>query len=628
MSSNDMFSVFYFLGAKEKFGRAVGFVGNEPDTFLWNQGGYYPDSGPHGLVKAELNHTFSPSFFANLKYAYYGTGFSLSPRGGDVSGGVNFVTNTAVGAYLLYGTKRPQHVVNADFNYFTPGMGGNHEFKFGFGYRRTPVSSTSAFGGDKLFALKGSDTGGYAYVTRDRAFKVKNQYTFGYLGDTFTKGRMTLNAGFRYDHQVGKNEPSTAAANPALPDILGALDFDGSGVGATWNDLSPRASLSYALDEGRKTVLRASFARYAGQLSSTDPSFDNPNTGYGYLAYLWTDTNNDGLATASELDLASGVQYSGPGDPRNPVSSNTIDPKYKANHDNEWIVGLDRELAANLAVSVAYTHRKASDLSWNPRIGLTTADYTATPFTVERNGQTYTGTQYSPDAAKVAATANGRILENRDGYSRSYDGVEINVVKRLSNKWMARAGWSYMNWVENYDDVSQSIQNPTRTDTNLNTAGAGGFAGPSVDGGQVALRSAGSGKGDIFFSRKWQFSASALYQLPAGFDVSTAIFGGQGYPRPIVAQRAVPGGEGQLRIMVVPEVDTFRYKNLWNVDLRLSKNLKLGGSMNAVITADLFNALNSNTELNRVRNVASTSFDRLDELISPRVFRFGLRLQF
>ena len=80
--------------------------------------------------------------------------------------------------------------------------------------------------------------------------------------------------------------------------------------------------------------------------------------------------------------------------------------------------------------------------------------------------------------------------------------------------------------------------------------------------------------------------------------------------------------------MVVPEVDTFRYKNLWNVDLRLSKNLKLGGSMNAVITADLFNALNSNTELNRVRNVASTSFDRLDELISPRVFRFGLRLQF
>ena len=202
------------------------------------------------------------------------------------------------------------------------------------------------------------------------------------------------------------------------------------------------------------------------------------------------------------------------------------------------------------------------------------------------------------------------------------------MVKRLSNKWMARAGWSYMNWVENSDDVSQSIQNPTRTDTNLNTAGAGGFAGPSVDGGQVALRSAGSGKGDIFFSRKWQFSASALYQLPAGFDVSTAIFGGQGYPRPIVAQRAGPGGEGQLRIMVVPEIDTFRYKNLWNVDLRLSKNLKLGGSMNAVITADLFNALNSNTELNRVRNVASTSFDRLDELISPRVFRFGLRLQF
>ena len=91
------------------------------------------------------------------------------------------------------------------------------------------------------------------------------------------------------------------------------------------------------------------------------------------------------------------------------MSSNTIDPDYHANHDNEFIVGLDRELAPNLAVSAAYTCR-TTDLAWNPRIGMTSADYTATPFTVERNGPTYTGTQYSPDAAKVAATANGRIL--------------------------------------------------------------------------------------------------------------------------------------------------------------------------------------------------------------------------
>jgi hypothetical protein len=44
--------------------------------------------------------------------------------------------------------------------------------------------------------------------------------------------------------------------------------------------------------------------------------------------------------------------------------------------------------------------------------------------------------------------------------------------------------------------------------------------------------------------------------------------------------------------------------------------------------ADLFNVLNNDVELNRVRNAASSTFNRLDEVLSPRVVRFGLRLQF
>jgi hypothetical protein len=44
--------------------------------------------------------------------------------------------------------------------------------------------------------------------------------------------------------------------------------------------------------------------------------------------------------------------------------------------------------------------------------------------------------------------------------------------------------------------------------------------------------------------------------------------------------------------------------------------------------ADCFNVLNNDVELNRVRNANSAAFNRLDEVLSPRVFRFGLRLQF
>src|SRR5262249_11429809 len=150
-SGSDMVSLFYFLGAKEKFGRSPGVEGVEPDSFLWNQGGAYKD-GPHGLLKAELNHVFSPNFVLNLKAAHYNTGFGFTPRGGaDKDGGDDQFHGTGVGSYQTFQSMRPQTTGTADASYFATGMGGNHELKFGFGYRTTPVDSTTGFSGSKIF---------------------------------------------------------------------------------------------------------------------------------------------------------------------------------------------------------------------------------------------------------------------------------------------------------------------------------------------------------------------------------------------------------------------------------------------------------------------------------------------
>ena len=56
-----------------------------------------------------------------------------------------------------------------------------------------------------------------------------------------------------------------------------------------------------------------------------------------------------------------------------------------------------------------------------------------------------------------------------------------------------------------------AVQNPTRTDA---VNGSLAYAGPQVDGGQIAPRSGGSGKGDIFYNARWQMNVNGLYQLP------------------------------------------------------------------------------------------------------------------
>ena len=225
----------------------------------------------------------------------------------------------------------------------------------------------------------------------------------------------------------------------------------------------------------------------------------------------------------------------------------------------------------------------------------------------------------------MAETAGGRTYVNRPDYSRTYNGFELSLIKRLSNKWMSRVAFTYNDWFENYEGPD-AIQNPTRTDETFQTGNLS-YAGPLADGGQFAPRSGGSGKGDIFVGGRWQLSASALYQLPAGFEVAASVFGREGHPRPIVIA-AIPSLEPQLRVLATPTLDSERYPSLWNLDLRLSKTLQLAGSTALVLTADLFNVFNSATELNRNRTASSSVFNRLDEVLSPRIARFGVRFTF
>jgi hypothetical protein len=637
-SRNDMVSFFFNNGAKIKEGRSPGVATNEPDSILWNQGNFYPEEdcplacGMHGLFKLEWNHTFGPSFFLNAKYAYYGWGYGFDPRGGtDQSAGVDHVTDTAYGSWQFDRFTKPWQVVNLDGNWFKSGMGGEHELKFGFGYRKNPNRSELSFSGDGLVGVRNSTdltnpTASVAWVSRPYVAAFEADYTSAYVGDTFTKGRVSVNAGLRYDHQTAGASPSVAPANPAFPDLLPALTFDGNNQGASWNDFSPRVSFTWALDDARKTVARGSYARYAGQLNPLDGTYDSPIAyGYTYLAYRWLDANGDHLAQKNEILTNEGVLYATNVDPNHPTalsSVNRIDPNYHANHDDEAIVGIDHELVPNFAVGAAYTWRRSTDLyEWNPRIGMTSADYTPNP---PETAGGLTAQTFSPDPVKLSASGGGRILTNRPDYHLTYNGIELTATKRLANKWMLRGAFSWMDWKEYYDG-SGAFDNPTRTDLAQSNVGSGQGSGPGYQGGLVAPRSYGA-KRNTFFNASWQVTVNALYQLPKGFEVAAALWGRQGYPIASYLNLDA-GGDGSLRTLATP-LDAGRYDNLWDLDLRLAKNTKLGGSANVLFTLDLFNVFNSGLVLAQVRQVNSENFGQIGEILNPRILRIGVRLGF
>ncbi len=656
-TSDTMVSAFYFLGSKQKFGRQPGYRVPESADTLWNQDNAFTDGGlPGGLWKLQVDHTFGPSFFMSAKAAYYDAGFGFTPTGGtDKNLTLDYVRGEAIGSSYTYLAIRPQKSANLDGNYFFAGLGGNNELKFGFGYRDVTTNSVTSYSGNQIAGELNSATDpsrNVAYVFRDGITNYGGKYTSAYLGDVLTLKRFTLNAGARWDLQTARNLPSEAPANESFPNLLPALQYQGDSKDLIrWNDISPRLGLSYAVDANRKTVLRASFARYASQLSYGNITRENP-VAISFLAYQWTDRNGDRFPQPDELDT-SHLRASANVDPSNPAAVGTtvgrIDRDLKAKHDNELVLGIDHELAANFAVGAAYTWRKGTDWDYTPRLGGDCTDPsnpTAATCRIIQGGEYlpnatdsangFGGTALAPDPVLVAAGHGGRIRTNRPGYHTIFNGFELTATKRLKDRWMGRLAFSLNDWTEHWADgavptsanVNNTAGNPTRMETD-----------PLEDGGPFSVLSGGSGKASFYTSVKWQVYANALVQLPGSFDLSGAVFGRQGGPYPI-AIRLDGGDDSTLPVLATPAVDTKRYDNLWDVDLRLARTLKLKGA-GLTLAAEVFNLLNNGVVLSRSRYVDSSAFTstvagaradqglgRIEEVLSPRIARITASFSF
>jgi hypothetical protein len=629
-TSKDMVSFLWFNGDKEKYGRSTGFSGIEARTATWNQGGFFGDSWPKGLWKIQNDRAWNSRYFMSTKYAYYNTGFTLDPIGGlELQAGQSSRLGQTFGSFFGFFYRRPQHTINVDNDYFFSGLGGDHNFKFGFGWRQVDSSLNGVAPGDMVFAFDDPGPFTYAVLYREANSLDRARYANFYVGDTITKNRLTLDLGVRYDRQWGAALPTETRGNLAFANIVPGLNFAGYQLPFTWNNFSPRLGMTYAIDAERRTILRASFSMAPGQLQSTFVGYANPTSANGFALYGWDDLNGDHLAQRNEVRLDQFITAGSGFNPNNPTSTtspNSFDPDFVAPVTKAIVIGLDRELRPDLAVSVNYSFTRTNDYEYTPRLNAATggplgpefyepiAPLTGTlPASI--GGGTYNIPLYRPIPAQVTAANFGRILTNYDGYYSQYNGLELQLTKRMSDRWMARAAVAFNNPREYYDMATpvNYLGNPTRRDTE-----------PLEDGGLFAPRSAGSGAGDVFIAGRWTMNVNGAYQLP-WFDVAANLFGRDGTPWPLQRTTSM-GSDTQQRVLVGPQLDSHSLETLWNLDLRASKSFT--GRVNAQIFADLFNVMNGNAIINRIRDVGSTRFFVPTQNLSPRIIRFGARIGF
>ncbi len=91
--------------------------------------------------------------------------------------------------------------------------------------------------------------------------------------------------------------------------------------------------------------------------------------------------------------------------------------------------------------------------------------------------------------------------------------------------------------------------------------------------------------------------------------------------------------------LLIDDMDTYRYPNVYQLDLRLQKTVRIG-PVTVTPAVELFNVANSNTLINSEPDAGTydavdgtffpndASFDDTIEVQSPRIVRLGIQISF
>ncbi|MGH9313197.1 MAG: carboxypeptidase regulatory-like domain-containing protein [Vicinamibacterales bacterium] len=614
-------SFTYFGGQKDKFGRFAGPF-NPPEATV-------DQDNPSAVYKGEANLILGQSVFLTGRAAYASNEFTLEPKGGRNTQVFLDANNVFHNSFYYLETDRPQKTALVDGNWFR----GRHEVKFGASLRHVKEFDASGFAGQVLnIELAPGSNELLAVFYRPWSQLVDASYVGSYIGDTITAGRLTAHLALRYDRTVNSALETPVTAHPLIPDVLPAFTAPAVKNAITWNTLSPRAGAAYALDDGPRTILRGSYAVFASQLGVQEAGTAS-SASYAYVYYLSVDANRNQATEPSEILRnvgplgAVGVDLA---NPTRTTSVNRIDPDLSSPRTHELIVGLDRELFGNVVITTSLVWRRVTNALWgyavqtgsSPFVGARREDYVQDGIVTGSTPETgaYQVAYYALKPSEVPL-GGGIERVNRDGYHRRFIGFEASAVKRLSNRWMARVGFSMNDEREYFDDPAISISDPTPTPTS-----------PLRDGGVVVRDTSPIGKSSFFLILpRYQFVANGVWQGPWGVNVAGSMLSRQGFGMPFFEQVQTRDPLRPVKnVLVVDDINRHRLAPLTTIDVRLEKTIAFP-RFNLLVDLDIFNLANVSTELRRQYNVKATgarAFNNVLEIVNPRILRLGVRLTF
>lgn len=598
-------NVTYFRGDKDGSGRDAGPLVAREAT--------HNESGSTGILKGGADVAIGNHLFLSARAVHVATDFTLTPQGGAAAQWYVDDAGVERGSRDTYSTDRPQNTLALDANAFR----GRHELMFGFAWRKATVDSTVAYPGNGVITYHTQYPSMVAVVRRDRAVAADGVYASAYVADTWTENRVTVQFGARWDRQASSLGAASVGASSVRPGLLPALSATPVKDAVVYNAVTPRLGFTYALNDERKTLARATYAMFSSQLGAATAAVVSPIQHAG-ISYPATDLNGDRIAQPGEFLFGIGHLGAFGFDPFNPTRTTSVNQigDYRTPIVHELVLGVERELMSNFGLAAAFTWRNFTRQNWNSLIGVNSTDFVQSGTLTGSTEQTgaFSVPVFALDPAKAPAGA-GRSFEERAGYRQRYTGFEASATKRLANSWMARLGFSTHAHRE-YFDGADALDDPTPSP-----------AQPNRDGGLVVTATGGR-RGVYMILPKYQIVANTMFQWRWGINVGANWLLRQGYAQPYFRDQVITGDpDTEQRVLLVSDIAKSPLAKISSFDVRFEKGLEFRGA-DIRLDLDVFNLFGKRTVLARQYNLRVTGFDDPLDVMNPRLLRFGARVGF
>jgi hypothetical protein len=496
------------------------------------QGNTIPGFGDQRTSQRQIltfneSHVFSPNLVNEVRFGFnrifitFAPKATLNPTSFGILDGVNDVIGipqiSITGTSLNFGgpTGFPQgrgdttFVISDTLSY----LHGNHSFKFGGEFRRFLNNNFAQDPGTLGFSNVNNFLAGNASTFTITLGNVTSSISQGALGlfvqDNYKmRKNLTLELGLRYDWNMSPTERYNRFVN-FIPttDTLVQVNNGIAPVYATNNkNLQPRVGFAWDPWGNGKTSIRGAYAVLV------DQPITNLVTGL---------SSNPPFALSLALPAGRTATYTtllAPGNaaPGTSLSPSAVDPGFDNAYVQSWNLNLQREVAKNLGVTIAYVGSKGSHLRLSRNI----------------NQFLPNGLRPFPTVSASSPISPGvpllNITEREGTGNSSYNALWVTAQKRLSRGLQFNTSYT---WSKSIDYNSQSSQGVTVQDS-FNLRGDRGLSD---------------------FDARHRFVASALYELPfrgsrlvEGWELTVITQAQSGNPINILAGNvtAIAGGAG------------------------------------------------------------------------------------